>query len=144
MYKVPETQVIKRLNSWRELRNHLETSSTPLNDLIEFFNQFPKVKIYTDPYDQTTWPTPWQLIEENQYCPFNMLLAIAYTIQLCNRYNHLQPKITITIDENTKTVYYLLFLENKIYGYLEDEWIQEDQLPKSLRNIKIYWLDPLN
>lgn len=144
MYKIPEPQTVKRLNSWRTLRDHIEHSSTPLDDIAEFFNQFPRVKIYTDPYDQTTWPTPWELIEENQYCPFNIILAIAYTIQLCSRFNDLQPKITITIDEITKTVYYLLFLKDEVYGFIQNEWIHKNNLPKSLKNIKIYHLDPLN
>ena len=144
MYKIPEPQTVKRLNSWRTLRNHIEHSLTPLDDIAEFFNQFPRVKIYTDPYDQSTWPTPWELIEENQYCPFNIILAIAYTIQLCSRFNDLQPKITITIDEITKTVYYLLFLKDEVYGFIQNEWIHKNDLPKSLKNIKIYHLDPLN
>jgi hypothetical protein len=144
MYKIPEKSFLKRLDAWRTLRDHVEKSSTPFEDVAEFFNKFPKVKIYTDPYNQLTWPTPWQLIEENEYCPFNLLLAIAYTFQLCNRFNHIQPKITITVDKYNKTVYYLLFLDNKVYGYLDDNWIDENELPKSLTNTKIYLLDPLN
>lgn len=143
MYKVPEKQVIKRLETWKLLRRHLETSNTPFEDVVNFFNQFPKVKIYTDPYDQSTWPSPWELIEENQYCAFNLILAVAYTIQLSDRFKSLQPQITISIDSVNKTMYYLLFLDDKVYGF-NDEWLDVNKLPKSLKNIKIYHLAPLN
>lgn len=144
MYKIPDHNVVKRLDCWKKLRLQLEKSLTPLEDTSNFFSKFPKVKYYTDPYDRSTWPTPWELIEENQFCPFNTILAIAYTIQLCDRFKNIQPQITISIDNNNKTVYYLLLIGNKIYNYNLKEWVDKNQISKSLKHIKIYLLDPIN
>lgn len=138
MFKIAEKTTEKRLAAWKNLRQHLETSSTPLEDVANFFNQHKIIKFYTDPYDQSTWPTAWELIEENQYCRFNLLLGICYTLQLCNRFNKSKPKITISIDKLSNSVYYLLFIEDLVYGYVDEEWTSVNNIPKSLKNIKIY------
>lgn len=144
MFKVPEKQTEKRLAAWRELRQHLETSPTPFDDVVDFFNRFPKAKVYTDPYDQTTWPTAWELIEENEYCPFNSILGICYTLQLCERFQHITPTITITVDKLSNSVYYLLVVDQMIYGYEDGGWTDREKLPNSLKNIKIYQMPPLH
>lgn len=144
MFKVPEKQTQLRLAAWRKLRQHLESSATPFDDVAAFFNQFPKTKVYTDPYDQTTWPTAWELIEENEYCPFNILLGICYTIQLSDRFKNLTPKITISIDKKSNSVYYLLFVNDIVYGYEDRCWTNKNNLPKSLKTLKIYSMPPLN
>ncbi len=144
MYKIPEKKTTQRLSAWYQLRQHLETSTTPFDDVVEFFNQFPKVKVYTDPYDRETWPTAWELIEENEYCPFNLILGICYTLQLCERFKTLNPKITISIDKLTNSVYYLLFVEDSVYGYEDRGWTSVKNLSKSLKNLKIYHMPPLH
>lgn len=144
MFKVPERLSEQRFAAWRKLRQHLETSNTPFDDVVKFFNQFPKVKFYTDPYDQSTWPTAWELIEENEYCRFNLVLGICYTLQLCERFQSSTPTITISIDRNTNSVYYLLHIADMVYGYEDSSWVRANALPKSLNNIKIYTMPPLH
>ena len=133
-----------RLRTWVKLREQLETSNTPLEDVARFFLRLPRVKIYTDPYDSSTWPTPWELIDENEYCEFNIILGICYTIQLTERFKNCQPKINVAIDSVNKVVYYLLFVEDKVYGYTEEEWIDIASLPKTLKVQKIYAMKPLH
>lgn len=144
MLKSPEKLKEQRFAAWRELRQHLETSKSPFDDVVNFFNQFPKAKVYTDPYDQSTWPTAWELIDENEYCPFNLILGICYTLQLCERFQNLTPTITIAVDSRTNSVYYLLSIDKMIYGYEDEGWTTADRLPKSLKNIKIYNLPALH
>ncbi len=132
-----------RLSAWYTLRQLLETSVDPLNDAANFFLKLPKTKIYTDPYDSSTWPTPWELIDENEFCQFNLILGICYTLQLTERFKNIHPKIKLSIDTNNKTVYYLLFINDKVYGY-ENEWIDVKDLPKSLKTQKIYAMKQLH
>ena len=131
------------VSEWYDLRQQLEVSKTPFELVAEFFERRPKVKVYTDPYDQATWPTPWELIDEDEYCPFNIILGICYTIQLTERFKNCQPKINVSIDSVNKTVYYLLFVEDKVYGY-DDVWIDAKDLPKSLKTQKIYPMKQLH
>lgn len=130
-------------SQWYELRQQLEWDDTPLETVANFFEKLPKVKVYTDPYDPDTWPTPWELIDEDEYCPFNIILGICYTIQLTERFKNCQPKINVVIDNFNKTVYYLLIIEDKVYGY-SPEWIAVIDLPKSLKIQKTYEMKHLH
>lgn len=130
-------------SQWYELRQQLEWDPNPLETVAEFFERLPKVKVYTDPYNQDTWPTPWELIDENEYCPFNIILGICYTIQLTDRFKSYQPKINVAIDSVNKTVYYLLIIEDKVYGY-DSKWINITDLPNSLKIQKMYRMKELH
>jgi len=130
--------------SWYRLRQDLEIDPDPFITVSKFFCRLPRVKIYTNPYDAETWPTPWELIDENEYCEFNIILGICYTLQLTERFKNCQPKINVAIDTINKTVYYLLFIDDKVYGYVENEWIDVGALPKSLKAQKIYTMKPLH
>jgi hypothetical protein len=138
IYKVVENKANQRFAAWYDFRQQLETSPSPFDDVHAYFHNMQTVKVYTDPYDQSTWPTPWELIEENEYCKFNLILAVCYTLQLTNRFKQTLPKIKIAIDKRDKTVYYLLYMDDKVYGYDYDGWISCNNLPKTLIELKIY------
>jgi DNA polymerase elongation subunit (family B) len=144
MFILPVKQVIHRITAWQDFRRQVELSSTPLEDIAAFFQNKKKVKFYTDPYDQTTWPTAWELIEENEYCQFNIILGICYTIQLSDKFKDTEPIISISIDNTNKTVYYLLFIDDKVYGYSDDQWISANLIPTTLTTIKIYHIPGLH
>jgi len=129
--------------AWYQLRQNLETSEDPFSDVAKFFLRLPRVKFYTDPYDSSTWPTPWELIDENEYCEFNLILGICYTIQLTERFKDCRPTINLAIDNVSRTVYYLLCIDDKVYGY-NDSWTLVSELPKSLKMQKIYPMKPLH
>ena len=133
----------QNLSAWYNLRQQLETAADPLGDVTNFFQRLPRVKRYTDPYDENTWPTPWELITENEYCDFNRVLGMCYTLQLTERFKNCHPTINVAIDRINKTVYYLLLVEDKVYGY-DDDWINVKTLPKSLKSQKIYAMKTLH
>lgn len=144
MYKFLEKQSDQRLEDWYKFRQQLEFSKSPFEDCAQYFSRVPKVKIYTDPYDQNTWPTAWELIDENEFCPFNIVLAICYTLQLTTHLQSISPSIRIAIDKVNKTVYYLLFIDDKVYGFDDRGWISAELLPTTLNYLKIYSMPPLH
>ena len=75
-----------RLKFWNDFRTKLETSPNPFQDTLDLYNQSPIVSIQVDPYDQSLWLDPWELINENQYCEFSKILGICYTLQLTDRF----------------------------------------------------------
>ena len=130
--------------SWIELRHRLEYIDDPFRETSQYFNRFPRIKIYTDPFDQSTWPTAWELIDENEYCQFNVVLGICYTLQLTERFKNIQPTINVALDSVNKTMYYMLLIDDKVYGYQEEEWSLQRNLPKSLSVQKSYSMPPLH
>ena len=100
----------QRLQEWSEFRNTLEASSNPIQDTIDFYSQAPTVSIHTDPWDETTWPTPWELVQENQYCDFCIVLGCCYSLQLTERFSQDQFEIHIVIDGKNSSTHYLLYV----------------------------------
>jgi hypothetical protein len=132
------------LKDWYNFRQRLELSNNPLEDTANFFLAKPRVKFYTDPYDRSTWPTPWELITENEFCQINIILGICYTLQLTDRFKHLKPTFTISVDNCNKNVYYLLYIDNLVFGYDYPNWIESSELPKNLSVQKIITMEPVH
>jgi len=123
-----------RLKAWTDFRKLLEDSASPLQDVVDFYDKCPKVSIATDPYDKKSWPDPWQLIEENQYCAMCKILGICYTLQLTERFKHNKFEIYISIDnENSSTHYLLCIDDNYIIGYEDGKLLTKKDMSKTIR-----------
>lgn len=125
----------KRLSLWREFRNSLEDSESPMQDTINFWNSAPLVSIQADPYDSSTWPDAWEIIHENIFCSFVKILAICYTLQLTERFSHEPFEIHITQDTNESQTYYLLIIDNWVIGYDMNKIILKSDLPNSIETM---------
>lgn len=73
-----------RLKSWYDLRKSLENSDIKTSCLaIDNWWQFvPIVNHYLHPNDIDTWPGPWELLVENNYCQIARGLGMVYTLHL--------------------------------------------------------------
>jgi hypothetical protein len=65
MFNLP---VDERLSEWINHRRHLEETEDPLQDVWDFWHQAPFIphNRNIDPYYQKSWPSPWEIIEENK------------------------------------------------------------------------------
>jgi len=120
-----------RLSEWAEIRNKISVSDDPIQATIDQYEQAPRVSIHTDPYDRDTWPTPWELIRENQYCEFCKLLGIAYTLQLTDSFSETEFEIHIQRSRETGEIYYLLYVGNRVVGYTGDTHVAESDIPNT-------------
>ena len=77
----------KRVSAWRTLRNSSKSDNNFIENVLKVYQNCPFTKTTTDYYKLNTWPTPWQLLEKNDYSFFDKVLAIAYTIKLTERFN---------------------------------------------------------
>ena len=121
-----------RLKIWSDFRKSLEVSETPIKDAIEFYSRAPLVSIQVDPYDKSTWLDPWDLVYENKYCEFAIILGIAYSLQLTERFSQAKFEIHICTDNEKSEVKYLLNVNDDIIGYTIDGAISKAELPKNL------------
>jgi len=120
---------VERLRHWRDLRQSIEQSNDPIKDVLNFWNKAPICRLSTDPYDKDTWPDPWEMLEENQYCDFTKILAIYYTFQLTELFSQSRFEIHITLNEEESKMLYLLFVDNQAIGYYNDRCIDRHELP---------------
>ena len=122
----------ERLVVWREFRNGLEISKDPIQDTIDFYNQAPICNIAADPYTPSTWPDPWELLEENNYCSFVKILAICYTLQLTDVLSQASYEIHIVRDNENSETYYLLYVDDIVIGFNGDTHVHKKELPNNL------------
>lgn len=123
----------QRMAEWRSFRDRLEVSNDPIQDTINYFNAAPIVKLAADPYDRESWPSPWELIENNLYCDFVKILAICYTLQLTTKFSDSVFEIHITHDKEESITKYLLLINELCIGYEYDKPILTKDLPKTLQ-----------
>lgn len=133
----------QRLSCWSNFREKLESSDTPIQDTLEFYNKAPTVSIHTDPWDNKTWPTPWELVKENQYCDFCRVLGLCYSLQLTERFSRSKFEIHIVIDNKNSATHYLLYLDDLVVNHANGEQFHANKLPTFYETKKIYSMDAL-
>ena len=50
----------QKFSTWLALRQKLELATNPYELASQFFLDKKKDKVFTDPWDQSTWRTPWE------------------------------------------------------------------------------------
>jgi len=133
-----------RLVFWANFRQELEEAEDPFRLVRELYNKSPLVSIYTDPWTPSMWPDPWELIEENKYCDFCIVLGMCYSLQLTERFKHSKFEIHICIDRANSDLLYLLIIDDEhVLGYDRYETVTKDQLPETLEPQQTYAIPPI-
>ena len=124
----------KRLAAWVEFRQSLESSADPLQDVIDFYNKIPVSTLNCDPWDRETWLNPWELLLENEYCDYCILLGMCYTLQLTDRFSTKDLEIHIGIDDKNTQHYYLLVVGDRVLGYDSNKHVHVDEAFKNVQS----------
>jgi hypothetical protein len=132
-----------RLLEWKMFRDQLEVVDDPIQYSIDYYNQIPDEFRNVDPYDNETWPGPWETIEENHYCKFSKLLGICYSLQLTDRFSLEDFEIHIVLDRDLSNTYYLLNVGDRVVGYEGDTHVAAKELPKNLQPQQSFTMPPL-
>jgi hypothetical protein len=123
-----------RISDWIKLRNDLNISSNPLQDVWEFWKQAPFIPYNknVDPYYQYGWPTPWEIIVNNKYDDFTKVLMIGWTLKLTEKFQ--KSKIELkTFTDNAKAVQYHLVIVDDCWAinYNDNGPVTVETLPDS-------------
>ena len=132
----------ERLVIWRNFRDSLETSQNPIQDAIDFYKHVPSCLIAADPYTPSSWPDPWELLKENNYCSFVKILAICYTLQLTDVLSQASYEIHITRDNENSKTYYLLYVDDIVVGFNGETHVHRSELPNTLYSELVHSLQP--
>jgi len=100
----------KRLAVWREFREGLEVSSTPLEDVAELWTHAPFVSPYLDPQIPSAWPDPWQLMLDLRLDDLALVLGMLYTIKLTQRFIDTKCEIHMSMCPQNKERQYMLLV----------------------------------
>ena len=129
-----------RLIAWRVLRDKLTSESDPVQTAIDFWNNIPKTIRNLDPYDSTTWPDPWEMIEENVYCEYTSTLAIGYTLMLTEKFKDWHYEIQVGLDKDQSKLYYMLIAGDQVIGLDQDKSVHIKDIPNNIHIEKTHVL----
>jgi len=112
----------KRLARWRKFRTDLKDQLTDdsalqiekiCEEIWKFWAAAPQVNIAIDPYDQSTWPTVWEMLYQGEFCKYSNPLGMAYT------FFYLLPEISNRIMRVHDSV------SNDTYSValIDDKWV---------------------
>ena len=77
----------ERLESWHQLRTQAQI--VPLEEALRSINtwwfQTPWCPYHLHWDERKDWPDPWQLLDDNIYCPLARGLGIMYTLTIIDR-----------------------------------------------------------
>ena len=132
----------EQMAAWRDFRQSLEDSEDPFRRVLEFYSQAPLTTISCDPWDRKTWASPWELLEENQYCRFSVVLGMCYSLQLTDRFKTSDFEIHICTFDNLGYVY-LLFVDNMVLGYEENQVVNKKEIREQLNSQEVYSMPTL-
>ena len=121
-----------RLSTWLEFRKSLEESETPYEDVHEFWRQAPFIPFNKniDPYHQSSWPTPWEILEHNRYDDFTKGLMIGWTLKLTNKFQSSNIELRTVVDKVRFREYNLVYVDNEsVLNYLDTGPVEPESIP---------------
>lgn len=73
-----------RLHAWHNLKDNLidQDLATICVEVDKFWQKAPLSNHYLHPADTPDWPSPWELISDNNYCYYARGLGMVYTLML--------------------------------------------------------------
>lgn len=98
----------ERLTEWRRIRDSLNNSHFPEEEVLEIWKKAPFVSRYLDPSDPDSWPDPWHLILDNRYDDLAIALGIAYTLGLSARFMSVEIEIHMSILNNNEYNFFVV------------------------------------
>jgi hypothetical protein len=106
----------ERMAAWLELRKQIESSDTPFELIIEFWSHAPFIPYnrLIDPYNQTSWPTPWEILVENKYDDFTIALMMAYSVKYTKRFNKSSVEIRSYFTESKSQMFNLVCIDQEV------------------------------
>ena len=103
-----------RLIKWRQFRDNLETSLTPLEDVAHLWSQAPFVNTYLNPHTPEEWPDPWHLVLNSKLDELAIVLGMLYTLKLTQRFMVSRFEIHMSTREASRYNKYFLVVDNHV------------------------------
>jgi hypothetical protein len=121
-----------RLSAWARLKQDLETSTTPFEDVVKFWSDAPFIPYNknVDPFNQRDWPTPWNIIVENRYDDFTKALMMGNSFKLTNRFKDSSISIETRVDNSQNKSYNIVIINKEsVLNYIDNEVVDIKNLP---------------
>lgn len=106
----------ERLAAWKQFRDSLETSNSPLLDVAEFWSHAPFVSPFLDPKNPADWPDPWHLVIDCRLDSLAICLGMLYTLKLTQRFMNTACEIH-TLPKDKEANYFLVVDKKSVLNF---------------------------
>ena len=123
-----------RLSDWAAFRKSLNTSLTPFEDICEYWRQAPYIPFNhnIDPFNQRSWPTPWDIIVSNKYDDFTKALMIGWTIKLTDKFKSSKIEIKTLVNDQKSCYYNVVYVNDEtVLNYNDNGPVPAEKVPDS-------------
>jgi hypothetical protein len=103
-----------RLIKWKQFRDSIETSQTPLEDVAHLWSRAPFVSSYLNPLTPDKWPDPWHLVLNSKLDELAIVLGMLYTLKLTQRFIASRFEIHMSTTEASRYSKYFLVVDNHV------------------------------
>lgn len=124
-----------RLTAWARLRAHVNMSKNPCDVVWEFWKSAPFIAYNhrVDPFNRKSWPTPWEMIKENQYDDFTKALMIGWSLKLTEKFQKSKIEIRTLVDKNKNLIYNVVYVDDKqVINFSDLGPVPTEKVPNSL------------
>ena len=128
--------VDSRLTEWIDHRKQLDEVENPLQEVWDFWHLAPFIphNRNIDPYYQKSWPSPWEIIEDNKYDDFTKALMIGWTLKLTKKFKNSKIELKTFVDQSKTREYNLVYVDEQwVINYNDNGPINADNVPESFR-----------
>ena len=133
VWQLPPKQRIQR---WRELRKRICEYSDLLEQLqvvLDFWKTTPIGTRIVDPFNESTWSTPWELLHQNDYDENVVSLGMAYTLH----YSNISCRLLLVQNVEKSNIKLIVLVDNKyILNYNYNNIDTTDIVEKELEVLK--------
>lgn len=112
-----------RLAAWREWREQLSTlpNQEQIQQIAHWWKFVPMINKAVDQWREETWPTPWELVGQGEFCVNAQGLGIFYTMVLMGQDCDL---VLAQINEETRLL--VVTTDKKLLNYYDGDVIDID------------------
>lgn len=126
-----------RLADWKNFRQSIAELSDidKFKKVVEYWSQAPLEKIAYDIEDVENIPTPWEMMDANDWCRNSIAIGMEFTLRLSGVDKN-RMELRMIIDPSISDMMLALIIDNRYI--LNYDWgnIYAQKLPKEARIIK--------
>lgn len=125
-----------RLSEWINHRRRLDEVDNPLQEVWDLWHQAPFVphNRKVDPFYQRSWPSPWEIIQDNKYDDFTKALMIGWTLKLTKKYQNSKIELKTLVDTARSREYNLIYIdETWVINFNDDGPVRAEEIAIPLR-----------
>jgi hypothetical protein len=123
-----------QLTNWANLRQSIETSNDPFTEVWDYWQGAPYIPYNknVDPYNQRDWPTPWEILVDNQYDDFTKTLMIGWTLKLTKRFSNSCIEVRTMVDKVRNLAYNIVSVDRTwAINYSDNGPVKLENIPNS-------------